>query len=108
MKSYAVVFAPRAIRQLADLYSYIADRSGEARSESYVGAIVADCQALSNFPERGNKRDDIRPNLRVKGYARRVSIAFSVNAASAAVAIHGVFYGGQDFETLLRDAKGDD
>jgi toxin ParE1/3/4 len=107
VKHYTVIFTPRAERHLSGLYAYIADQSGEARAENYVGGIVADCLSLSTFPERGNKRDDIRPNLRIKGYARRVSIAFSVNAATDMVAIHGVFYGGQDFETLLRDAEGD-
>jgi toxin ParE1/3/4 len=106
MQRYTVVFTPRAERQLANLYAYVADRSGEARAHTYVGGIVADCMSLATFPERGNKRDDIRPNLRTRGYARRVTIAFSVNALANNVAIHGVFYGGQDFEQLLRD--GDD
>jgi toxin ParE1/3/4 len=45
--------------------------------------------------------------LRVKGFKRRVSIAFSVDAESGMVVIHGVFYGGQDFETLLGDTTND-
>jgi toxin ParE1/3/4 len=108
MKQYGVIFTPRAERQLAQLYRYIADDGGEARAENYVGKIVAACHALSSFPERGAKRDNVRPNLRILGYAKSVTIAFSVNNATDTVAIHGVFYGGQDFETLLRDAKGDD
>jgi toxin ParE1/3/4 len=108
MKRYAVVFMPRAERQLAGLYAYIADDSGEARAENYVGGIVADCLSLATFPERGAKRDDIRPNLRTKGYARRVTIAFSVDVTSSVVAIHGVSYGGQDFEQLLRETDSDD
>jgi plasmid stabilization system protein ParE len=108
MKNYVVVFTPRVERQLVDLYADIADRGGQARAESFIGGIVADCLSLSTFPERGRKRDDIRPNLRVKGYKRRVSIAFSVDAGTRTVAIHGAFYGGQDFETLLREVEGDD
>jgi plasmid stabilization system protein ParE len=108
MKSYTVIFTPRALRQLAGLYTHIADRSGEARAESFTGRIVADCRSLATFPERGTKRGDIRPNLRTKGYARSVTIAFSINAATDTVAIHGIFYGGQDFETVLRDTDGDD
>ena len=107
MKTHAVVFTPRAERQLAALYSYIADQSGAARAEKFVGAIVADCRALSTFPQRGAKRDDIRPGLRVMGFARRVSIAFSIGAGTAVVTIHGVFYGGQDFEPLLREVESD-
>jgi len=64
--------------------------------------------SLDIFPERGMKRDDIRPNLRVKGYARRVSIAFSVDADARLVAIHGVFYGGQDVEARLRETPDED
>jgi toxin ParE1/3/4 len=78
------------------------------RAEEFVGRIVADCLSLESFPERGSKRDDVRPNLRTKGYARRVTIAFSVNAETIVVAIHGVFYGGQDFEQLLRETDNDD
>jgi toxin ParE1/3/4 len=103
MKQYTVIFTPRALRQLASLYTYIADHGGEARAESFTGRIVADCKSLSTFPERGSKHDDIRPNLRTKGYAKSVTIAFSVNAATDTVAVHGIFYGGQDFESVLRD-----
>jgi toxin ParE1/3/4 len=108
MKPYAVIFTPRAERQLARLYRTIADDAGEARAENYVDKLVAACRALSIFPARGGKRDDIRPNLRTMGYAKRATIAFSVDSATDTVAIHGVFYGGQDFETLLRDVEGDD
>ncbi len=97
LKRYAVVFTPRAERQLAELFAYVADQSGESRAESFIGKIIAACHQLATFPVRGNKRDDIRPKLRTIGYAKRVTIAFSADAASEAVAIHGVFYGGQDF-----------
>lgn len=108
MKRYAVIFTPRALRQLEELYGYIADESGEARAQTYVSKIVATCNALVTFPERGTKRDDIRPNLRTIGYAKSVTIAFSVNTTSEAVAIHGVFYGGQNFEHNLRETDHDD
>lgn len=107
MKRHTVLFTPFAERQLAELYAYIADQGGVARAEAYVGKIVAACRALSAFPVRGSLRDDIRPNLRMIGYGRRVTIAFSVDAESETVAIYGVFYGGQDFEVMLRDVEGD-
>ena len=108
MKPYTVILTPRAERQLAHLYGYIADQSGEARAEKYAGKIVAACHSLSTFPERGAKRDDVRPNLRTMGYAKSATIAFSVKATTEAVAIHRVFYGGQDFEHVLRGTDGDD
>jgi toxin ParE1/3/4 len=60
MKRYSVVITPRAERQFAELYAYIANESGEARAEKFVGGIVAECLSLSMFPERASKRDDIR------------------------------------------------
>ena len=107
MRRYAVVFMPLAERQFAELYDFVLDASGVARAERFVGAIVEDCLSLAHFPERGVRRDDVRPNLRTKGYARRVTIAFSVDHARSLVAILGVFYGGQDFEQALRDPAGD-
>jgi toxin ParE1/3/4 len=49
----------------------------------------------------------VRPNLRIMGFARRVTIAFSINVTTSTVAIHGVFYGGQDFGSTLRDDDSD-
>ena len=108
MQRYAINFTPRAERQLASLFAYIADQSGEARADNYVSGIVAHCLSLSTFPARGTKRDDIRLNLRTMGYARSATIAFSVNDTTAIVTIYGVFYGGQDFEQVLRDTDSDD
>jgi toxin ParE1/3/4 len=100
-KRYAVVFTPTGERQIQELYAYIAEHGSRARADRFVGRIVETCLSLSTFPERGTKRDDIRPNLRTMGYARRVTIAFSVDKRYRTVAIHGVFYGGQDFERTL-------
>jgi toxin ParE1/3/4 len=101
VKEYRVLFSYRAERQLADLYAYIADHSGRSRAENFTRAITADCMALSTFPQRGTKRDDIRANLRTKSFARRVTIAFSINEKPKKVIIHGIFYGGQNFEAHL-------
>ena len=46
-------------------------------------------------------RDDVLPGLRTIGFRKRVTIAFVVEAA--AVLVVGIFYGGQDFESLLGD-----
>jgi len=98
---YTVIFTPRAERQLDDLYTYIADHSAEERAQRFVGRIVDHCLNLATFPERGARRDDIRPNLRTTSYVRRVTVAYSVDALTATVTILGVYYGGQDFERLL-------
>jgi toxin ParE1/3/4 len=51
------------------------------------------------FPERGTRRDDLRPDLRVTGVERRVTIAFHVTAE--AVIIDRILYGGRDLAPAL-------
>lgn len=51
----------------------------------------------------GSPRDDVRLGLRTLAYRRRVTIAFMVE--EAAVVVIGFYYGGQDFETILRDEQ---
>lgn len=101
--AHRVVFSPSAEAQLLELYRNIATRASPAIAENYVAAIVDYCRSLSMFPERGARRDDIRPRLRTVGYRHSITIAFEV--ADDAVNILGVYYGGQDFGA---DFQGDD
>jgi len=55
-----VYVPPDVERQLSDLYADIADDSGEARADTFVGGIVDDCLSLVTFPRRGSTREDIR------------------------------------------------
>jgi toxin ParE1/3/4 len=104
--SYRVVFSPEAEEQLAALYSYIAASASSATAARYTEAIVTYCEGLCSFPHRGTRRDDVRPGLRITNYRKRAVIAFTVDTEQ--VSIIGVFYGGQDYETILEEDFGDD
>jgi toxin ParE1/3/4 len=54
---------------------------------------------LDLVSERGFLREDIRPGLRVLGFERRLTVAFSVEAET--VTIYRLFYGGQNWEEVL-------
>jgi|SRR5664280_3008073 plasmid stabilization system protein ParE len=97
---YTVIFTPEAEEQLAALYRYIAIAASPNIADRYTSAIVAYCEGLNTFPHRGTCRDDIRQGLRVTNYKGRTVIAYDVTAEL--VSIIGVFYGGQDYETLFR------
>jgi plasmid stabilization system protein ParE len=99
--NYRVVFSPEAEEQLADLYGYIAAVASPDIAARYTEAIVSYCESLCTFPHRGTMRDDVRPGLRITNYKKRAVIAFDVDAEQ--VSIIGVFYGGQDYETILQD-----
>jgi len=99
--NYRVVFSPEAQEQLANLYRYIAQAASPDIAARYTNAIVSYCESLNIFPHRGTMRDDVRIGLRVTNYKKRVVIAFNVDADQ--VSIMGIFYGGQDYETVLQD-----
>lgn len=98
---YIVRYAPEAQEQLAKLETYLSNASGSPITASrYVDSIVAYCEGLDIFPQRGMQRDDIWPNLRLVGFRRRTTIAFTVD--TEAVTILGVFHGGQDIRAEFR------
>jgi toxin ParE1/3/4 len=108
LRSYRVVYAPEASDQLEALFHYIAERSSLTLAERYTDAVVATCEGLARFPRRSMARDDIRPGLRVTHHKGRTIIAYEVREASRQVAILGLYYGGQNYETALNpDAEVD-
>ncbi len=97
-----VVFRPAAEHDLAELYAYIRDdRGGPDAAIGYVRRIRSFCEGLEPFPQRGVARDDIRPGLRLAHFERRVVVAFTFTPEL--VRIGRIFYGGRDFEALLRE-----
>jgi len=98
---YQVDFSPVAQYQLESLYDYIAQASTPSIAARYVHGIIDYCESLSTFPLRGTAREDLRPGLRMTHYKKRVVIAFRVQERR--VTIISIFYGGQDYETLLSD-----
>lgn len=99
--SYRVVFSPEAQEQLASLFRYITEAASHEIAASYTEAIVSYCERLQTFPHRGMMRDDVRPGLRITNYKKRTVIAFDVEADL--VSIIGIFYGGQDYASILQD-----
>ena len=104
--SYTVRFAPAARDQLDAIEDYIVLASGlPATAARFVDGIVPYCESFANFPERGTRRDDLLPGLRVTSYRKSATIAFRVDAGARTVAIIGVVYGGQDYEAALDELE---
>lgn len=96
MQRREVVFSPEARADLEYLYDYIAERSGPTRAIAYLERIEAFCRRFDLASERGMRRNDIRPGLRIVGFERRVTIAFHVDEDT--VTINRVLYGGRDLD----------
>lgn len=95
-----VVLSPAAEEQLATLFNHIADVASVTIAERYVEDILKTCAALEIFPQRGTPRNDIRPGMRITHHKGRAIIAYYVRPDR--VAVVGIFYGGQDYETMLQ------
>ena len=100
--NHAIIFHPEADRELASLYTYIADKSGPERAWRYVLEIREFCDGLRSFPRRGTVRREVAPGLRVIGFKRRCTIAFV--STDTTVIILGVYYAGRNISaaTLRR------
>jgi plasmid stabilization system protein ParE len=99
--AYRIVFTPEARDQLGHLHSYIASAADAEIASRFANGILDHIATLNEFPERGTPRGDLRPGMRTLAWRRRVTIAFVVEDRD--VVVIGIFYGGRDFETLLRE-----
>lgn len=63
---------------------------------AYVERIENACRSLDLASNRGQARDDIRPGLRIVGFERRMTIAFTI--AADRVTILRIFPGGRNWE----------
>lgn len=94
MKQRTVIFSPEARDDLLRLGDWIAERAGSQVALGYMERLESYCLGFELAAERGHRRDDIRPGLRVVGFERRVAIAFRVMLAE--VIILRIYYGGRD------------
>jgi plasmid stabilization system protein ParE len=99
MTSYQVIFSPESQEQIANLYRYIEAAGSPQTALDYTEALVGFCEGMAVFPERGTPRDDIRPGLRTTNYRGSAIIAYVI--LGDVVQILGIYYGGQDYESLL-------
>ena len=96
--TWSVVFSAVAEADLFSIYNYIAQRGGADVALRFVERIENYCLGFSTMPERGTRRDDLRPGLRTVGFPRRATVLFEVDEKVRHVAIHGIYYAGRSFE----------
>lgn len=101
--AHEVVFAPEAVEDLSSLYDLIAEASAPERAFAWVEGLRLHLLSFADFPERGTRRDAIRPGLRTVGYRRRVTVAFAVMGGR--IIILRVLYGGRDIEAMFRKGE---
>lgn len=97
----AVVLSEAAIADLEAIAAYILENSGsENIANGFVDRIEERCRSIGNAPRGGRSRDDIMPGLRTVPFEHSAVIAYVVEGD--AVFIVNVFYGGRDYEAMIR------
>jgi plasmid stabilization system protein ParE len=56
-----VFFAPEAEAQLIEILRYIAGRGDPDNALAFTQTIIDYCESLADLPQRGTRRDYIRP-----------------------------------------------
>jgi toxin ParE1/3/4 len=97
----AVVVSPEARDDLIGIYDWIADAASPDTAAAYIGRIQAFLAALDIASQRGARRDDIRVGLRIIGFERRLTVAFTLTETE--VTILRIFYGGQNWSPALEE-----
>ena len=97
----AVVLSEAAISDLEAIAAYIfeSSRSGSI-ANGFVDRIKERCRSIGNAPLGGRPRDDIVPGLRTVPFEHSGVIAYLVEGD--VVYIVNIFYGGRDYEALMR------
>ncbi|WP_395713443.1 type II toxin-antitoxin system RelE/ParE family toxin [Reyranella sp.] len=91
-----VTFTPQAHSDLLNIGDWITERAGADVARSYIARLENYCLGFEFAGERGQRRDDLRPGLRVIGFERRVAIAFAISEDE--VVILRLHYGGQNWD----------
>jgi toxin ParE1/3/4 len=83
------------------MHTTISVQAGLSVADSYIERLKQFIRGFELASERGTLRSDIRENLRVVGFEKRVTVAFTVKDSS--VYILCIFWGGQNWQNILKD-----
>lgn len=101
----AFLLSPRAERDLADLYDYVALESGVDRAEAIEAEIISAVSLLARMPGMGHRREDLpEASLRVWPVHRWLIV---YRAETVRLEIVRVLGGWQDLPGVLREPDGD-
>ncbi|MEI9419558.1 type II toxin-antitoxin system RelE/ParE family toxin, partial [Mesorhizobium sp. Cs1321R2N1] len=68
MKRRTVIYTLDAGDDPDRIHTFIAEASSPAIADRYDSRVRAFCERLEHGSERGTRRDDVRPDLRVVGF----------------------------------------
>ncbi len=102
-RAYKVVENTEVLSDDVAIAEHITRRTGDlALADRTVDAIRDFIKSLGTSPHRGVPRDDLHPALRLIPVGKRTVIAYEIDEDGGVVTVLRVFYGGQDYEAVIR------
>ena len=102
MKTLRVTYREAASADILDVYRWVFAASLDpVTAERFTSRLMSACERIGDAPLAGRPRDDLFPGLRTMAFEKRAVIAYRVEADT--VVITNVFYGGRDYESLMRE-----
>jgi toxin ParE1/3/4 len=102
LKRFNVTYRDSASADILDIYRWVYELSLDpVTAERFTARLMAACERIGDIPLGGRPRDDLLQGLRTVAFEKRAVIAYMVSDAT--VTITNVFYGGRDYESLLRE-----
>lgn len=94
-----LAYRPAALADLDAIYDFI-EPDNPDRALGFAADSRDRCRVLVEQPHIGRSRNDLGPGIRILPMLGRV-VAYRITPD--AIEITRVFYGGQDYEAILRD-----
>ncbi len=116
MTGYVLTFAPAVVDDFDRIsdhlfrsYILFGEPPGSAADHAVlrVGELREFIRSLTATPHGGTRRDDLFTGLRILSDRQRAVIAFTINDVEMTIRILRVFYGGEDYDVLMRDDGND-
>ncbi len=101
MKRLPVIYRPEAIADLEEIFCYILNESrDQITAKRFTNRIKAHCDKVGNAPHSGTPRPELGTDLRLVPFEKSAVILYRTTAKE--IEIVNVFYGGRDYEALMR------
>ena len=96
---HSLIYRHTALADLDAIYDYI-EPDNPRRAASFIQDIRDRCRPLCAHPKLGRARDDLSNGIRILPMLGRVVVAYRITPTD--ILVTRVFYGGQDYEAILR------
>jgi toxin ParE1/3/4 len=101
MRQLPVYLREEAIADLEDIYDFIVANGGPPEvAIGFVRRIRARCEKVGSAPEGGVARPDLGSGIRLVPFEKTAVVAYRIH--DDAVEVLNIFYGGRDYEALLK------